>query len=83
MTEEIFNDKFTLLYFGYTFCPDVCPEELEKMGKVIDEVGKNGMDLNGVFVSCDPKRDSLDSVREYLLGKFFFDYLIFHLLNAI
>ncbi|KAI9363025.1 thioredoxin-like protein [Zopfochytrium polystomum] len=48
--------KYVLMYFGYTFCPDVCPEELEKMAKVVVPV----------FISCDPKRDSLKAIGEYV-----------------
>lgn len=40
VTDLDFRGKFMLIYFGYTFCPDVCPEELEKMGKIVDAVGK-------------------------------------------
>ncbi|KAJ3389935.1 Cu-binding protein [Lobulomyces angularis] len=71
VTDMDFRGKFTLIYFGYTFCPDVCPEELEKMAKVVnaidaksDEFGKDP--LTTLFVSCDPKRDSIKSIKEYL-----------------
>lgn len=65
-----FAGKYLLIYFGYTFCPDVCPEELEKMSKVIDDLrnseGYSKETIVPIFISCDPKRDSLDSIKEYL-----------------
>ncbi|KAJ3108410.1 Cu-binding protein [Phlyctochytrium bullatum] len=67
-TDLDYLGKYVLLYFGYTFCPDVCPEELEKMGKVVDmlKAEKLSTPLVPIFVSCDPKRDSLKVIREYL-----------------
>ncbi len=63
-----YRGKYLLLYFGYTFCPDVCPEELEKMAKVVDAIKPYG-ELVPLFVSCDPKRDSLQVIKNYLKGK--------------
>jgi protein SCO1/2 len=40
VTDLDFRGKYMLMYFGYTFCPDVCPEELEKMGKIVDALGE-------------------------------------------
>ncbi len=39
VTDLDFRGKYMLIYFGYTFCPDVCPEELERMGKIVDALG--------------------------------------------
>lgn len=40
VTDATYHGKFVLLYFGFTFCPDICPNELVKMGKVIDALGE-------------------------------------------
>ncbi|KAH6564774.1 hypothetical protein BASA50_002935 [Batrachochytrium salamandrivorans] len=70
MTDLDYRGKYMLLYFGYTFCPDVCPEELEKMAEIVDSLkameGYSQETIVPIFVSCDPKRDSVESIREYL-----------------
>ncbi|KAI8902756.1 SCO1/SenC-domain-containing protein [Globomyces pollinis-pini] len=64
-----FKGKYMLIYFGYTFCPDVCPEELEKMAEILDSLAKKGYGEDKIvplFISCDPKRDSIASISEYV-----------------
>ena len=39
VTHALFDNQYTIVYFGYTFCPDVCPEELEKIAAVVDTIG--------------------------------------------
>ncbi|KAI8913579.1 SCO1/SenC-domain-containing protein [Gorgonomyces haynaldii] len=69
VSDNDFKDKFMLVYFGYTFCPDVCPEELDRMAIIIDKIKSAGFEkeLAPIFISCDPKRDSVKNIREYLL----------------
>ncbi|KAJ3135570.1 Cu-binding protein [Physocladia obscura] len=68
VSDADFRGKFMLLYFGYTFCPDVCPEELDKMAKVVDNLKNLRKDqtIVPIFISCDPKRDSIENIKEYL-----------------
>ncbi|KAJ3196058.1 Cu-binding protein [Dinochytrium kinnereticum] len=69
MTDLDFAGKYMLLYFGYTFCPDVCPEELEKMAKALDilkPATAGRAPLVPIFISCDPKRDSIEGIKEYV-----------------
>ncbi|KAL2918703.1 Cu-binding protein [Polyrhizophydium stewartii] len=70
VTDLDFLGKYMLIYFGYTFCPDVCPEELDKMAEIVEFLKKNEgfaqETILPIFVSCDPKRDSIESIREYL-----------------
>ncbi|KAJ3186678.1 Cu-binding protein [Gaertneriomyces sp. JEL0708] len=70
VTDLDFRGKYMLVYFGYTFCPDVCPEELEKMAKVVDSLrekaGLTEKDIVPIFISCDPKRDSIDAIKQYV-----------------
>ncbi|KAJ3295421.1 Cu-binding protein [Borealophlyctis nickersoniae] len=70
VTDLDFRGKYMLVYFGYTFCPDICPEELEKMALVVDSLSKkegySQETIVPIFISCDPKRDSVESIREYV-----------------
>lgn len=57
------------VYFGFTHCPDICPDELDKMAAIIDKVNdatKDGSIFLPVFVTCDPARDTPDVLRQYL-----------------
>ncbi|CAE6419137.1 unnamed protein product [Rhizoctonia solani] len=59
--------KWSLIYFGFTRCPDICPEELDKMGEVIDAIdATHGPIVQPVFISCDPARDSVPVVKKYI-----------------
>lgn len=63
------SGKYYLIYFGFTMCPDVCPISLQKVAKAARKVKKSKeykyFDLEMVFVSLDPDRDSNDRIREY------------------
>lgn len=60
-----FRGKFVLLYFGYAFCPDVCPTDLAAMAQAIRTLGKEGDKLLPVFVTLDPERDTREVLRAY------------------
>lgn len=58
--------KVVLLFFGYTSCPDVCPLDLRIMAEALDGLSKPQLDrVQGLFVSVDPKRDSVEKLQEY------------------
>jgi len=55
------------VYFGFSHCPDICPDELDKMAKMIDMVKeKRGNVLKPVFITCDPARDTPAVIKQYL-----------------
>jgi len=58
VTEKSFLGKPMLLFFGFTFCPDVCPTELQVMAAALEELGDKGKDIQPIFVSIDPERDT-------------------------
>lgn len=61
-----FEDKVVVLYFGYTFCPDVCPTTLSTIKKAVDKLGDKSDDVQVIMVSVDPERDSPELLRDYL-----------------
>jgi protein SCO1/2 len=67
-TDEDLKGKYSLIYFGFTHCPDICPEELDKMAGMIDRVKeKHGKEaMQSLFISCDPARDTPEVIRRYL-----------------
>ncbi|BGP54781.1 Cu-binding protein [Rhodotorula sphaerocarpa] len=59
--------KWSMVYFGFTNCPDICPEELDKMTVVVDSVsGSHKTDILPVFITCDPARDDVKAVKTYV-----------------
>lgn len=61
---EIFT-KPTLLYFGYTFCPDVCPMDNARNAEAVDILEERGFDVQPAFISIDPARDTPEVVRDF------------------
>ncbi|KAF9932573.1 Cu-binding protein [Linnemannia zychae] len=68
-TDEDFKGRYMLIYFGFTHCPDICPEELDKMSEVLDIVNNDpeiGNVITPVFITCDPHRDTVAEIKEYV-----------------
>ncbi|KAL1856269.1 Cu-binding protein [Diaporthe australafricana] len=66
-TDQNMKGRYSLVYFGFTHCPDICPEELDKMAVMFDNVEKEiPGGLNGIFVTCDPARDGPQELKKYL-----------------
>ena len=57
--------KPTLVYFGYTFCPDVCPLDMARNVEAVDKLDAAGMDVTPVFISVDPDRDTPEALADY------------------
>ncbi len=66
VTDEDFRGKLLLVYFGYGFCPDVCPTELQNMAAALDEMGEAAHDVQPIFITVDPERDTVSSLAEYV-----------------
>lgn len=60
-----FRGKLILLYFGYTHCPDVCPLTLQRLKGAISNLGKQADQVRILFVTVDPRRDSLAVLKKY------------------
>ena len=56
---------FSLLYFGYSFCPDICPYDLERNAYVKDIMDEEQLDLNLIFITLDPLRDTSERLKDF------------------
>jgi len=65
VTDKDFAGRFMLIYFGYTFCPDVCPTELNTMALALDKLGTR-VRIVPVFITVDPARDTPEALKTYL-----------------
>jgi len=66
-TDKDLLGQWALLYFGFTHCPDICPDELLKIADAVDGIEqKAGKQVVPVFISIDPERDSVAQVRSYV-----------------
>lgn len=65
VTQEVLKGKTSLIYFGFTYCPDFCPTELANMTVAKEELENRGVDTQLVFVTIDPERDTGEILREY------------------
>lgn len=55
----------TIIYFGYTFCPDVCPIDSARNAVAVDILAERGIDATPLFITIDPERDTVEVVRDY------------------
>lgn len=60
-----FKDRFQLITFGYTFCPDICPTTLLEMAEILKQLDADAAQVQALFFSVDPERDTLDQLRSY------------------
>ena len=65
VTDKDFRGKYMLVYFGYTFCPDVCPTTLNAVADALDKLGPAGARVQPLFITVDPKRDTPEVVKQY------------------
>jgi protein SCO1/2 len=61
-----FNDRFIYVYFGYTFCPDICPATLAELANVREEMGAEADEMQVVMITVDPERDTPERLAEYV-----------------
>ena len=74
VTEKDFYDKPMAIFFGYTYCPDICPTTLYEMTQWVETLGKAADEMHFVFVSVDAARDDQDTLASYVDA--FFDGLV-------
>jgi protein SCO1 len=66
VTDGSLKGKPTLIFFGFTHCPDVCPTSLFEISEVLKAMGKDADRVNAYFVSVDPERDTTVAMKDYL-----------------
>jgi protein SCO1/2 len=66
VTEKSLQGRPTLIFFGFTHCPDVCPTSLFEMSEVLKAMGKDADRVNAYFITVDPERDTAEAMKDYL-----------------
>lgn len=64
--DKDYRGKFLIVYFGYTFCPDVCPTTLTQIGAALTELGDKAAKFQPVFITLDPARDKTPVMQAYM-----------------
>lgn len=65
-TEADFRGRYMLIYFGYSYCPDVCPTTLGVMADAVERLGPKATRVAPIFITVDPQRDTPDILKQYL-----------------
>ena len=65
-TDLTYRGKWLLVYFGYTSCPDSCPTALVEIGRTLAALGDDAVKLQPVFITVDPRRDTVETMQNYL-----------------
>ena len=60
------SEKLMLIYFGFTYCPDVCPTTLIKVSDIIDRLKEDSKEINSIFITVDPERDTPEILSDYV-----------------
>lgn len=66
VSDTDFADKWLLVYFGFSYCPDICPTGLESIGRAIDSLGTVGEKIQPIFITIDPERDTVEHLASYM-----------------
>ncbi len=65
-TDADFRGKILLVYFGFTYCPDVCPTDLQEIAAAVDRLGPAGDAVQPLFITVDPERDTPAHLKDYV-----------------
>jgi cytochrome oxidase Cu insertion factor (SCO1/SenC/PrrC family) len=65
-TDADFRGKLMLVYFGFTYCPDICPTDLQNIGLALDRLGPASEAVQPLFVTLDPERDTAEHLADYV-----------------
>jgi len=76
VTEASFVGKPHLVFFGFTYCPDVCPMGLQQMGAALDMLGRDASKIQPILISLDPERDTPELMAQYVTANGFPENLV-------
>ena len=65
-TSANFGNKYLLVYFGYSYCPDICPTALSNITIALEKIGRKNSKLQPIFISVDPSRDTPEDLKVYM-----------------
>ncbi len=65
-TDADFRGQLMLVYFGFTYCPDICPTDLQQIGLAMDQLGDDAKNVQPLFVTLDPERDTVEHLAQYV-----------------
>jgi protein SCO1/2 len=66
VTDATYRGRWMLVYFGYAYCPDICPTELQTMSTVLDQLGPDAAKIAPLFITVDPQRDTPEALGQYV-----------------
>lgn len=66
VTDTSWPEQYTLVFFGFTHCPDICPAALDKMTAALNALGDTAYNIQPLFITIDPARDDAATMKEYL-----------------
>ena len=66
VSADDFEGMYKIVYFGFTFCPAICPTELAKMTAALNALGEEAQRIQPLFVTVDPERDTVDAMKNYV-----------------
>ncbi|PLX42881.1 MAG: SCO family protein [Hyphomicrobiales bacterium] len=66
VSDKDFRGRYMLIYFGYTFCPEICPTELQDISEALDLLGDDAAEIAPLFITVDPDRDTVKQMSEYV-----------------
>ncbi len=65
-TDADFRGQLILVYFGFTYCPDICPTDLQQIGLAMEQLGDDAKSVQPLFITLDPERDTSEHLAQYV-----------------
>lgn len=66
VTQAHYEEQYKLIYFGFSYCPAICPTELQKVSKTLKALGDEADNIQPIFITVDPERDTVETMKDYV-----------------